>query len=90
MVLDPQQIEQMAKQFTQALPVGLKQTAQGVEEQFKKVLQSQLSKLDVVSREEFEIQQQMLLKMRRRLDELTAQVQQMQEQREVSLDKAEH
>tara|TARA_B100001094_G_scaffold333007_1_gene407863 strand:- start:9615 stop:9884 length:270 start_codon:yes stop_codon:yes gene_type:complete len=89
-MLNPQQIENMAKQFTEALPLGLRQTAQGVEEQFKKVLQGQLNKLDIVSREEFEIQQQMLLKMRKRLDELTVQVQQMQKQCEAdaNLDKA--
>jgi BMFP domain-containing protein YqiC len=73
-MINPKKIEEVAKQLSDNLPSGVKQFAAEFEERSKQVLQSQLMKLDVVSREEFEVQQHVLLKTREKLEALQAQV----------------
>lgn len=73
-MINPKKIEDVAKQLSDNLPSGLKQFAGEFEERSKQVLQSQLHKLDVVSREEFDVQQHVLLKTREKLEALQAQV----------------
>ncbi len=73
-MINPKKIEDVAKQLSDNLPSGLKQFAGEFEERSKQVLQSQLHKLDVVSREEFEVQQHVLLKTREKLEALQKQV----------------
>ena len=74
-MIDTKKIEQLAKQITQSIPPGVRDMADNVEGRVKQTLQQQLSKLDVVSREEFEIQQQMLLRLRQRIEVLEKQAQ---------------
>ena len=74
MMINPKKIEDVAKQLSENLPTGLKQFAGEFEERSKQVLQNQLQKLDVVSREEFEVQQHVLIKTREKLEALQAQV----------------
>ncbi|MCL1058486.1 accessory factor UbiK family protein [Shewanella gelidimarina] len=73
-MINPKKIEEVAKQLSESLPSGLKQFAGEFEERTKQVLQNQLQKLDVVSREEFEVQQHVLIKTREKLEALQAQV----------------
>ena len=74
-MIDTKKIEQLAKQITQSIPPGVRDMADNVEGRVKQTLQQQLSKLDVVSREEFEIQQQMLFRLRQRIEVLEKQAQ---------------
>lgn len=74
-MIDAKKIEQLAKQITQSIPPGVRDMADNLEGRVKQTLQQQLSKLDVVSREEFEIQQQMLLRLRQRIEVLEKQAQ---------------
>lgn len=69
-MIDSKKIEQIAKQITDSIPPGVRGMADNVEARVKQTLQQQLSKLDVVSREEFEVQQQMLLRLRQRVEAL--------------------
>lgn len=73
-MINPKKIEEMAKQLSDNLPSGLKQFAGEFEERTKQVLQNQLMKLDLVSREEFEVQQHVLVKTREKLTALQEQV----------------
>ncbi|WOT04889.1 ubiquinone biosynthesis accessory factor UbiK [Shewanella youngdeokensis] len=73
-MINPKKIEDVAKQLSENLPSGLKQFAGEFEERSKQVLQNQLQKLDVISREEFEVQQHVLIKTREKLEALQAQV----------------
>ncbi|MBT1445428.1 accessory factor UbiK family protein [Shewanella sp. JM162201] len=77
-MLNPKKIEELAKQLSDNLPSGLKQFAGEVEERSKQVLQSQLMKLDLVSREEFEVQQHVLLRTREKLEALQAKVEELE------------
>ncbi|MGX5915472.1 ubiquinone biosynthesis accessory factor UbiK [Aliidiomarina sp. Khilg15.8] len=69
-MIDSKKIEQIAKQITDSIPPGVRGMADNVEARVKQTLQQQLSRLDVVSREEFEVQQQMLLRLRQRVEAL--------------------
>lgn len=69
-MLNPQKIEQVIQQIHDALPQGMKDLSKDAEAKFKQVLQGQLAKLDVVTREEFEVQTQVLIRTREKLTEL--------------------
>lgn len=69
-MLNPKNIESIAQQLHNSLPQGLKNVGNDLEEKFKQILQAQLSKLDVVTREEFDVQSQVLLRTREKLNEL--------------------
>lgn len=71
-MLNAKKIEQLAEQITNAIPPGVKNIADNVEEKVKAVLQAKLSQLDVVSREEFDVQTQVLARTRAKLEQLEA------------------
>ena len=64
----------MVNKIESLLPPGLKQVKQDFDEKLKKLLQEQLSKMDFVSREEFDIQQKVLKRTRDKLDALEKQL----------------
>ncbi len=69
-MFNAKKIEDIAKQVTEAIPPKFKDIANDIEEKTKVVLQRKLSQLDVVSREEFDVQTQVLLKTREKLADL--------------------
>jgi ubiquinone biosynthesis accessory factor UbiK len=73
-MIDPKKIEDIAKQIGNAIPPQVKQFADDVEAKVKQVLQNKLTDLDFVSREEFDVQRQVLLRTREKLEQLEQQV----------------
>lgn len=73
-MIDPKKIEEIAKQIGAAIPPKMREMADDVENKVKQVLQQKLSQLDFVSREEFDVQTQVLAKTRAKLDELELRV----------------
>ncbi len=73
-MLNPKKIEQIMQQIQDSLPQGIKDLGQDAEAKIKQTLQAQLSKLDVVTREEFDIQTQVLMRTREKLTELEKRV----------------
>lgn len=73
-MINTKKIEEIAKQVTDAIPAGLKNMAADFEGKTKQVLQRKLSQMDFVSREEFDVQTQVLLKTRMKLDALEEQL----------------
>ncbi|MFB1015020.1 MAG: BMFP domain-containing protein YqiC [Alteromonadaceae bacterium] len=71
-MINAKKIEEIAKQVTDSLPPSLKNLATDIEDKTKAVLQRKLSQLDVVSREEFDVQTQVLIKTREKLTQLEA------------------
>lgn len=69
-MIDSKKIEEIAKQISDSIPPGVRDMADNMEQRVKLAVQQQLSKLDVVSREELEVQQQMVLKLRERVQKL--------------------
>nr|QXF14441.1 ubiquinone biosynthesis accessory factor UbiK [uncultured bacterium] len=73
-MINAQKIEDIARQVTDAIPPSVKNIAAEFEGKAKSVVQQKLSELDVVSREEFDVQTQVLIKTRTKLAELEAKV----------------
>jgi BMFP domain-containing protein YqiC len=78
-MINAKKIEEIAKQVTESIPPSLKDMANDFEDKAKSVLQSKLSKLDVVSREEFDVQTQVLIKTRVKIAELEAKLAELEE-----------
>lgn len=78
-MINAQKIEDIAKQVSDSIPAGLKEFANEMEDKTKVVLQRKLSQLDVVTREEFDVQTQVLIKTRAKLTELEAKVAALEE-----------
>jgi BMFP domain-containing protein YqiC len=76
--MSKESIEELAKKLADAVPEGLKSLREDLEQNFRSVLQSGLSKLDLVTREEFEVQEAVLAKTREKLDALEAKLQEME------------
>ncbi|MGB1262289.1 MAG: ubiquinone biosynthesis accessory factor UbiK [Cognaticolwellia sp.] len=77
-MINAKKIEEIAKQVTDSIPAGLKDLANEMEDKTKVVLQRKLSQLDVVTREEFDVQTQVLIKTRAKLEELEQKVAQLE------------
>ncbi|GGB19097.1 ubiquinone biosynthesis accessory factor UbiK [Agarivorans gilvus] len=73
-MINPSKIEEIAKQVSELVPPGLKNVGDEFERKVKQVVQAKLSQLDVVNREDFEVQTQVLLRTRQKLAELEAKV----------------
>ncbi|GGW66826.1 ubiquinone biosynthesis accessory factor UbiK [Alishewanella tabrizica] len=67
-MIDPKKIEELAKQIGQVIPPQVRQFADDVEAKVKQVLQAKLADLDFVSREEFDVQRQVLLRTREKVE----------------------
>ena len=74
MTLPHFQLDEIAKKLLNLLPISANDIKEDLEEKVKMILQSSLSKLDMVSREEFDIQTQVLAKTRAKLEALEKQL----------------
>jgi BMFP domain-containing protein YqiC len=63
-------IDKLAKALAETLPEGLRSVKEDLEKNFRSVLQGGIGKLDLVTREEFEVQQAVLARTREKLDAL--------------------
>lgn len=67
-------IEDLASKLADAVPEGLRSMRRDLEENFRSVLQTGLGKLDLVTREEFEVQEAVLARTREKLEALEERV----------------
>ncbi|MFC0308753.1 accessory factor UbiK family protein [Gallibacterium trehalosifermentans] len=81
-MLNPKKIEEIIQQVQNTLPKGLQDLGSDIENKIKQVLQAQLTKLDVVTREEFDVQTQVLLRTREKLMALEARVDALLQQKD--------
>lgn len=72
--MNSSQINELSEKIEALLPSGLKQVKNDFDSKLKELLSAQLQKLDFVTREEFEIQQKVLLRTRKKLEELEKQL----------------
>lgn len=73
-MIDPKAFDDLAKRFTEALPPSVRQFQADMEKNVHAALQATFAKLDLVTREEFEVQQGVLARTRAKLEELEKQV----------------
>lgn len=70
MAFDPKSLDELARKLADAVPPGLSALKNDLEQNFKSVLQAGLAKLDLVTRQEFDIQAAVLQRSRERLEAL--------------------
>ena len=85
-MFDPKAIDDIANRLASAIPPGLNNLKDDLEKTFQAILQGALGKLDLVTREEFEVQKMVLAKTRSKLEDLERRVSEMES---TSLNKAE-
>ena len=71
-------VESLASKLAEAVPGGLRSMREDLEQNFRSVLRSSLSKLDLVTREEFEVQEAVLAKTRDKLEALEARLKELE------------
>ncbi len=77
-MLNPKIIEDLAEKFTQSIPPGAKAFQKDIESNFKQAMQSVISRLDLVTREEFDVQTKVLARTREKIDQLEKTLEAMQ------------
>ncbi len=77
--MDPKIIDDLAKRLAAAVPEGLTALKRDLETNFRSVLQAGLSKLDLVSRTEFDVQAGVLKRTREKLEQLEARLAELEE-----------
>lgn len=70
MNLDPKTLDDLARRLSESLPPGLAALRDDLERNFRAVLQSGLARLDLVTRQEFDVQSAVLRRTRERLEQL--------------------
>lgn len=63
-------IDEISQKLLGILPINAKEIEDELRQQIKLILQASLAKLDVVNREEFDVQSQVLAKTRAKIDSL--------------------
>lgn len=77
-MIDPKQIDELAQRLAGSVPEGLRAIQDELTQNFRPVLQSALSRLDLVTREEFDVQAAVLAKARKQLDTLLARLEELE------------
>ncbi|WP_312735839.1 accessory factor UbiK family protein [Stenotrophomonas sp.] len=79
-MIDLNHLDDLARRLSDLVPPGLRESREELQATFKTALQAGLAKLDLVTREEFEVQRAVLLKTREKLDALEATVRELEHQ----------
>jgi ubiquinone biosynthesis accessory factor UbiK len=69
-MIDLKAIDDLARRLNDLVPPGLHEARAELEQNFKATLQAGLGKLDLVTREEFDVQRSVLLRTREKIDAL--------------------
>jgi BMFP domain-containing protein YqiC len=76
--MQPQFIDELVQRFAAGLPKGVAVLREDIENNFRAVLQSGLAKLDLVTRQEFDVQAGVLKRTREKLETLEARLAELQ------------
>ena len=69
-VMTDESIENLARKLAESVPEGLRSMRDDLESNFRAVLRASLAKLDLVTRDEFEVQEAVLERTREKLEAL--------------------
>jgi BMFP domain-containing protein YqiC len=73
-MIDPKMLDDLAQRLARTVPAGVLNLKTDLEENFRSILQSGLVRLDLVSRQEFDVQVAVLKRTRELLEKLEARV----------------
>ena len=74
-MFDPKHFEDLAKKLYTALPTSLQNFEHEIQQKFSDILKSVFTRMDLVTREEFDVQIKVLARTREKVDALQTQVQ---------------
>ena len=74
-------IDDLARQISESIPTGVKGMQEDVQKNIHTLLQGALSRLDLVTREEFDAQSQVLARTREKLEQLEQLVTELEEKK---------
>ncbi len=77
--MDPRFIDDLARKLSAAVPQGITNIRRDLEENFKAVLQAGLSRMDLVTRQEFDVQAGVLRRTREKLEALEAKLAELEQ-----------
>ena len=80
-MLNTKFIDDLARQISDSIPSGVKGLQQDLEKNIHTLLQGAFTKLDLVTREEFDTQSQVLLRTREKLDQLEKLVSELEDKK---------
>ena len=69
-MIDLAQLDELARRLSSLVPSGLREGREELQQNFKSVLQTGLGKLDLVTRDEFDVQRAVLARTREKLEAL--------------------
>ena len=81
---DSERLDELARRVIEALPAGMEEIGQDLRANLKSALGAALERLDLVSREEFDVQQAVLARTRDKLESLERTVAGLEEKLETS------
>lgn len=77
-MIDNQTINRLSEKINELLPAGLQQVKTDFDARLKNLLQQQLANYEMVSREEFDIQQRVLERTREKLEIIEARLKELE------------
>ena len=80
-MLDPKIFDDLSKRIADGMPKGLQSLQADFERNVRSAVEAALRQMNLVSREEFEIQQAVLLRTREKLEALEARVTELEQAR---------
>ena len=77
-VIDPKILDNLANRLAATLPPGIKEIKQDAEKNFRAILQGAFSKMNLVTREEFDVQKSVLERANVKVQDLERQVRELE------------
>ncbi|MSP52837.1 MAG: accessory factor UbiK family protein [Gammaproteobacteria bacterium] len=78
-MIDNKRLNELSERLANAVPESVKKTGDEIKQSFIKILQTGFSKLDFVTREEFDVQTKVLARTREKLTTLEKQLTEFEE-----------
>lgn len=73
-MFEPNTLDEVSKRLAAVIPSGLQHLREDMQKNFQAVLQGTLAQMNLVSREEFDVQREVLARAQAKLDALEAQL----------------
>jgi hypothetical protein len=89
-MIDFKAIDELARRLSELVPPGLQDARADLQQNFRAALQAGLGKLDLVTREEFDVQRAVLLRTREKLDALQVKLETLEAQAGLSAPDRSH
>jgi BMFP domain-containing protein YqiC len=89
-MIDLKHIDDLARRLSELVPPGLRESGEELQASFRTALQAGLSRLDLVTREEFDVQRAVLLRTREKLEALQQTVAELEARLDGSAGHSQH